>query len=222
MIKLTNINKFYSNNHERYQVLHNANLYVEKTDFVAIIGSSGSGKSTLLNIIGLLDNDFTGSYLYDNYEVSKKTEEDLAGIRNYKIGFVFQNFSLLSQYPIWYNVGLPLHYRNMSMNQIKDKSFHYLEKVGLVNLANRYPSEISGGQQQRVAIARALIVEPDIILADEPTGALDTINSKKVMDLFSQLHSEQETAIMIITHDQNIASLAKRQILINDGKLTEK
>lgn len=108
------------------------------------------------------------------------------------------------------------------MNQIKEKSFHYLEKVGLVNLANRYPSEISGGQQQRVAIARALIVEPDIILADEPTGALDTINSKKVMDLFSQLHSEQETAIMIITHDQNIASLAKRQILINDGKLTEK
>lgn len=219
MIKLTNINKIYSKSSDKSQVLHNVDFEINVGEFVALVGASGSGKSTLLNIIGLLDNDFTGNYNFCGKDVELESEESLAHIRNNKIGFVFQNFSLLSQYPVWYNVALPLHYRSNMPTNIKALAIDSLNKVGLSDLAERYPHELSGGQQQRVAIARAIIIQPDIILADEPTGSLDSNNSAKIIDLFQSLNESMQTAVLLITHDQNIASGAERKITICDGKI---
>ena len=219
MIKLTNINKIYSKSNVESQVLHNVDLEISSGEFVALVGASGSGKSTLLNIIGLLDNDFSGNYNFCGKDVELESEERLAHIRNNKIGFVFQNFSLLSQYPVWYNVALPLHYRSNMTTNIKALAIDSLNKVGLSDLAERYPHELSGGQQQRVAIARAIIIQPDIILADEPTGSLDSNNSAKIIDLFQSLNESMQTAVLLITHDQNIASGAERKITICDGKI---
>lgn len=219
MIKLTNVNKIYSKSSDKSQVLHNVNLEINSGEFVALVGASGSGKSTLLNIIGLLDNDFTGNYDFCGKDVVQEREENLANIRNNKIGFVFQNFSLLSQYPVWYNVALPLHYRPNIPDNIKSLAIDSLKQVGLSDLAERYPHELSGGQQQRVAIARAIIIKPDIILADEPTGSLDTSNGAKVIDLFKSLNKSMKTAVLLITHDQNLALRAERKITICDGKI---
>lgn len=219
MIKLDNLSKEYSSLSRSTKVLHDINLEICRGEFIAILGASGSGKSTLMNIIGLLDNPTSGSYLLHGKNVGNYAQDDLADIRNSKIGFVFQNFALLNQYPVWYNVALPLHYRNQDLKEIKRQACSYLDKVGLLDLADAYPNTLSGGQQQRVACARALVVEPDIILADEPTGALDSETGKKLMEFFEYLNSTYNTTILLITHDASVAACAGRKIILNDGRI---
>lgn len=219
MIKLDNLSKEYSSLSRSTKVLHDINLEICRGEFIAILGASGSGKSTLMNIIGLLDNPTSGSYLLHGENVDNYAQDDLADIRNSKIGFVFQNFALLNQYPVWYNVALPLHYRNQDLKEIKRQACSYLDKVGLLDLADAYPNTLSGGQQQRVACARALVVEPDIVLADEPTGALDSETGKKLMEFFEYLNSTYNTTILLITHDASVAACAGRKIILNDGRI---
>lgn len=219
MIKLKNINKFYTTPRDKFQVLHNLDLDINKGEFIALTGSSGSGKSTLLNIVGLLDNEFSGYYYFDGIDILTATELEMARIRNTKIGFVFQSFSLLNQYPLWYNVAMPLQYRQVVPDNIKEQAYESLRQVDMLDYAERYPNEVSGGQQQRVAIARSLIIQPDLILADEPTGALDTVNSRMIIDLFIKLNNERETAILLVTHDMSIANMASSKLVISDGNI---
>ncbi|MBT4885501.1 MAG: ABC transporter ATP-binding protein [Legionellales bacterium] len=219
MIKLQHVNKVYTSLSRNTPVLHDINLEISRGEFIAVLGASGSGKTTLMNIIGLLDKVTSGSYMLHGKDVESYTQDELADVRNSKIGFIFQNFSLLNQYPVWYNVALPLHYRNQNLKEIKKQACNYLDKVGLLDFADAYPNTLSGGQQQRVSCARALVVEPDIILADEPTGALDSETGKKLMDFFEYLNSSYNTTILLITHDANVASCTTRKIVLNDGRI---
>lgn len=220
LIKLTNINKSYTNGDQELRVLKDIDLEVEEGEFLAIMGPSGSGKSTLMNIIGLLDRPSTGDYWLEGEEVSQLSEKKLAHVRNDQIGFVFQQFFLLSKLNALQNVELPLIYAGVPTSKRKGLAKQYLEKVELTERMNHLPSELSGGQKQRVAIARALVNQPSIILADEPTGALDTKTGEQIMALLTELNKEGKTIIMV-THEPEIAAYAKRKIVLRDGIITE-
>jgi len=219
VVKLTNINKIYSQGQElSFQALDNVNLTINKGEFIAIIGPSGSGKSTLMNLLGLLDQPTTGTYELDGTDVSSLSENEAAQTRNKKIGFVFQSFNLLPRTKAIDNVALPLIYSNISKEKRLAMAEKELKQVGLETKLNSKPNQLSGGQQQRVAIARSLVTNPEIILADEPTGNLDSKTSSEIMDLFKNLHRQGKT-IILITHEENIAKQAKRVIKIKDGKI---
>ncbi|WP_313168289.1 ABC transporter ATP-binding protein [Streptococcus parasuis] len=220
LIKLTNINKSYRNGDQELRVLKDIDLEVEEGEFLAIMGPSGSGKSTLMNIIGLLDRSSSGNYWLEGEEVSQLSEKKLASVRNDQIGFVFQQFFLLSKLNALQNVELPLIYAGVPSAKRKKLAKQYLEKVELAERTTHLPSELSGGQKQRVAIARALVNTPAIILADEPTGALDTKTGQQIMELLIELNNEGKTIIMV-THEPEIAAYAKRTIVLRDGVITE-
>ncbi|RKW07681.1 MAG: ABC transporter ATP-binding protein [Streptococcus sp.] len=219
LIDLRNINKTYRNGDQELKVLKNINLTVEEGEFVAIMGPSGSGKSTLMNIIGMLDRPSTGEYFLENEDVANLGDKKLAKVRNNQIGFVFQQFFLLSKLNALQNVELPLIYAGASQGSRRNLAKQYLEKVDLGTRMTHLPSELSGGQKQRVAIARALVNNPSIILADEPTGALDTKTGEQIMELLTELNAEGKTIIMV-THEPEIAAYAKRQIVIRDGVIS--
>ena len=219
LIDLRNINKTYRNGDQELKVLKNINLTVEEGEFVAIMGPSGSGKSTLMNIIGMLDRPTTGEYFLGNEDVANLGDKKLAKVRNNQIGFVFQQFFLLSKLNALQNVELPLIYAGASQGSRRNLAKQDLEKVDLGTRMTHLPSELSGGQKQRVAIARALVNNPSIILADEPTGALDTKTGEQIMELLTELNAEGKTIIMV-THEPEIAAYAKRQIVIRDGVIS--
>lgn len=219
LIDLKNVNKSYRNGDQELQVLKDIHLAVEEGEFVAIMGPSGSGKSTLMNIIGMLDRPTSGEYYLEGEEVAKLGEKKLAKVRNQQIGFVFQQLFLLSKLNALQNVELPLIYAGVSQFKRKALAEQYLKKVELGTRMHHLPSELSGGQKQRVAIARALVNHPSIILADEPTGALDTKTGEQIMELLTELNREGKTIIMV-THEPEIAAFAKRQIVIRDGVIS--
>ena len=219
LIDLKNVSKSYRNGDQELQVLKDVHLEVEEGEFVAIMGPSGSGKSTLMNIIGMLDRPTSGEYYLEGEEVAKLSEKKLAKVRNQQIGFVFQQFFLLSKLNALQNVELPLIYAGVSQSKRKALAEQYLKKVELETRMHHLPSELSGGQKQRVAIARALVNHPSIILADEPTGALDTKTGEQIMELLTELNREGKTIIMV-THEPEIAAVAKRQIVIRDGVIS--
>lgn len=219
LIQLKDIVKSYKNGDQKLQVLKGIDLTVHEGEFLAIMGPSGSGKSTLMNIIGLLDRPTSGDYLLNGNEVDKLNDRKLAQVRNEEIGFVFQQFFLLSKLTALQNVELPLIYAGVGLSKRKELSKLYLEKVELSTRMKHLPSELSGGQKQRVAIARALVNTPSIILADEPTGALDTKTGEQIMDLLTELNKEGKTIIMV-THETDIADFATRKIVIRDGEIT--
>ena len=220
MIELRDISKIYQIGDERVHALNHANLHVYPHEFVSIIGPSGSGKSTLMNIIGCLDTADAGLYCLDGVPIEDYTETQLAKVRNEKIGFVFQNFNLIAKMSAEENVELPLIYQKVKRPERQRRVREALERVGLTKRAKHQPTELSGGQQQRVAIARALVTRPSLILADEPTGNLDSRTTDDIMDIFHELH-EQGNTIVLITHDNEVAAQARRIIHIRDGKLTE-
>lgn len=220
MIKLKNICKSFMLGGEEIKALDNVSFNVKKGEFVSIIGPSGSGKSTLMNILGLLDIADKGEYILDNVEIKNASDNTLSEMRNKKIGFIFQNFNLLPKLNAIENVQVPLMYRGIKREESKRIASEYLEKVGLKGREKHLPTQLSGGQQQRVAIARALAGNPEIILADEPTGALDSKTSNELMDLLEKLNKEGQT-IILITHDINVAKRAPRIVRISDGKLYE-
>ena len=220
MIEIRNLNKAFQMGEQEIKAIDNINFSVEKGEFVAIIGPSGSGKSTLMNILGLLDVADSGQYLLDNREVSTLSDNKLANLRSKKIGFIFQNFNLLQKLNSLENVKVPLMYQSVSTKKANQLAYDYLEKVGLKGREKHLPTQLSGGQQQRVAIARALVNNPEIILADEPTGALDSKTSIEIMEMLKKLNDGGQT-IILITHDINVAKQAKRIVRIADGKLYE-
>ena len=220
MIKLTDINKSFCLGGETIKALNHVYFNVEKGEFVSIIGPSGSGKSTLMNILGLLDVPDSGSYQLDGVEIKDTRDNELAKIRNTKIGFIFQNFNLLNKLTAVENIQVPLIYQGMTNEKSKKRAYELLEKVGLKGREEHLPLQLSGGQQQRVAIARALASRPEIILADEPTGALDSKTSRDIMEELEALNEKGQT-IVLITHDINVAKRAKRIIKIADGNLYE-
>lgn len=220
VIDVENACKSYVMGDETLKVLNNITLKVPKGQFVAIIGPSGSGKSTFMNFIGCLDKVDSGTYILDGMDVRDLNDNKLSEIRNKKIGFIFQQFNLLTKLTALENVELPLIYRGISSSERRKRAIEALRKVGLENRKNHLPTQLSGGQQQRVAIARAIVTDPEILLCDEPTGALDTKTSKEIMELIKELNKEGRTIVMI-THDLNVASQAKRQIRIKDGTLYE-
>ena len=219
LIELKNINKSYRNGDQELQVLKDISLEVEEGEFVAIMGPSGSGKSTLMNIIGMLDRPTTGEYHLGSEEVAKLGDKKLAKVRNKQIGFVFQQFFLLSKLNALQNVELPLIYAGVGQSKRKSLAEQFLTKVELDTRMHHLPSELSGGQKQRVAIARALVNNPSLILADEPTGALDTKTGEQIMELLTELNREGKIIIMV-THEPEIAAYAKRQIVIRDGVIS--
>ena len=219
LIELKGINKTYKNGDQELRALKDIDLEVEKGEFVAIMGPSGSGKSTLMNVIGLLDRPTSGDYFLDGQEVGNLSEKKLAHVRNEQIGFVFQQFFLLSKLNAFQNVELPLIYAGVHPAKRKEIAEQYLEKVELGLRMHHLPSELSGGQKQRVAIARALVNRPAIVLADEPTGALDTKTGEQIMDLLTKLNQEGKTIIMV-THEPEIAAFANRRIVIRDGVIS--
>ena len=220
-IETRNLGKVYSPGSEAEVVaLKGVNLYIGRGEFVAIMGPSGSGKSTLMNLIGCLDTPSSGTYLCDGVDVSRLDKEGRAALRRDKIGFVFQGFNLLSRMSALENVAMPMAYARSLPSERRDKARQALEAVGLGNRADHRPSELSGGQQQRVAIARALINRPPILLADEPTGALDSRTGEEILALFSRLQSDGHT-IVLITHDPGVAAHAGRSFVMRDGELHE-
>ena len=220
MIELRDVSKVYKIGEERVRALDHANLHVFPKEFVSVIGPSGSGKSTLMNIIGCLDTADDGQYLLDGTPIDDYSENELAQIRSRKIGFVFQSFNLIPKLSAEENVELPLIYQKVRKSERAARVREALERVGLENRAKHQPTELSGGQQQRVAIARALVTRPSLILADEPTGNLDSHTSSEILGIFKELH-EQGNTIVLITHDNDIAKQAKRIVHILDGRLTE-
>ncbi|WP_285848668.1 ABC transporter ATP-binding protein [Paenibacillus sp. MER TA 81-3] len=220
LISIRDVRKGYRMGSEEVTILRGINLEIRQGDFVAIIGPSGSGKSTLMNVIGCLDTPSSGSYTLDGMEVSGLSDNKLAEVRNRKIGFIFQSFHLLPKLSAIENVELPLIYRGLSNKERREAAIKSLQQVGLEDRMGHRPSELSGGQQQRVAIARALATHPPILLADEPTGALDTRTGKEVLGLIEELNNAGHT-IVLITHDLEVAARATRVVFMNDGILTE-
>lgn len=218
MIRLVDIRKYYETGPVTVKALDGVNVCVETGEMLAIIGPSGSGKSTMMNMLGCLDVPTGGEYYLDGKEISKFDEDELAGIRNKKIGFIFQSFNLLSRLTALENVELPLIYRGIGTAERRDRAIKALSMVGLQDRVHHTPTELSGGQQQRVAIARALAGDPPVILADEPTGNLDSRSGKEVMEILMDLHNNGKTVI-IITHDSMVAGQAKRVIKMKDGRI---
>ncbi|KGL66607.1 ABC transporter ATP-binding protein [Limosilactobacillus mucosae] len=221
MIRLEHVNKYYGQGATRFHVLHDINLQVAAGELMAIIGESGSGKSTLINIIGFLDDDFEGNYFYNDQAIHDYTRADFAKLRNQHVGFVFQNFKLIRDISIAENVILPLLYAGVGRRQAKKTAARVLSRVGLGGYDDKLPTELSGGQQQRVSIARAIIANPDFLIADEPTGALDTKTSQEIMDLFKQLNQTQHTTIIMVTHDPRVAEQCERVVKIIDGRIVD-
>lgn len=217
-IKLVDINKEFNVGKSKLKILKDVNLTIKKGEFVAVMGASGSGKSTLLNIIGCLDRPSSGTYYLNGSLIDKLRDDDLAYIRNKELGFIFQTFNLLSYYTALRNVEVPLSYSNRKdRRQIATK---LLESVGLGHRINHKPSEMSGGERQRIAIARALSTNPSVLLADEPTGSLDSKSGAEIMGLFKELHNQGKTIIMV-THDKDVAGYAERRILFRDGVVVD-
>ena len=220
LIELKDINKTYDNG-QPLHVLKGIDLTIDEGEFVSIMGASGSGKSTLLNILGILDNYDSGEYYLAGRLIKDLSENQAAEYRNKMIGFIFQSFNLISFKTAVENVELPLFYRGVPRRKRHELALQYLEKLGLSEWADHYPNEMSGGQKQRVAIARALITKPRIILADEPTGALDSKTSKEVMQLLSELNREEGVTMIIVTHDPSVAAQTGRTIHIKDGLIQQ-
>jgi putative ABC transport system ATP-binding protein len=218
IIKITNVDKTYKMGNSTFKALDGVSLSICKGEYVAIVGPSGAGKSTLMNIIGCLDTASNGEYILDGLN-TKCSDSKLAEIRNKKIGFIFQNYNLLPKLNILENVELPLLYLGYPSKKIREKAKEAIEKVGLTSHIKHKPSELSGGQMQRVAIARALVTDPQIILADEPTGALDSKTGEEVLRMLNELNRDGNTIVMI-THDKEIATRAKRMVTVKDGKIT--
>jgi len=221
LLKLEHVAKTYHLGGHDIYALKDVNLDVYRGDMLAIMGASGSGKSTLMNIIGFLDRVTTGHYYFSQQDVSSLDDERTALIRNQKIGFVFQSFFLLPRLTALQNVILPLFYRSTDRKMAKEMALSMLEKVGVAHLAAHKPQQLSGGQQQRVAIARALVTNPELILADEPTGALDSKTGGEVMDLFTHLNRHEGRTIVIITHDQSVSEQCQRVVTIKDGEISK-
>lgn len=219
IIELQNINKYYEMGNNALHVLKDVSLNVEKGDYIAILGPSGSGKSTLMNVIGCMDKSDSGEYILDGEEIHKAKETDLTQIRNEKIGFIFQKYHLIPTYNVLQNIVMPLLMRGMTLKEAQNQSMETIEMLGLADRIKHKPNELSGGQQQRVAIARALVGDPAILLADEPTGALDKKSGAEVLKLFQRLNDMGNTIVMI-THDLEVAAHAVRIADIVDGKLT--
>ncbi len=220
MIQLSNVTKSYEVAQEAFDVLSEIDLVIEKGEYMSIMGPSGSGKSTLMNIIGCLDRPTTGQYHFQGRELSAAKDQDLAVIRNQFIGFVFQQFHLLPRLNARLNVELPMIYAGISQKERKERAEMALEKVGLADRMKHMPSELSGGQKQRVAIARAIVNKPKLILADEPTGALDSKTSFSIMEQFTKLN-EEGTTIVLVTHEEEIAAYTNRTVVVRDGRLVE-
>lgn len=220
LIVLNDIIKKYRMAHTESTVLNKVSLTVDAGDMVAVIGASGSGKSTLMNIIGLLDKADSGTYCLQERDTRHFTEDERASFRNQHIGFVFQQFNLLPRFSALHNVELPLTYRAQSTANNQSKAMSALERVGMASFSKHQPTQLSGGQQQRVAIARALVGDPNVILADEPTGALDSVTGKEILELFLTLNREGRT-IIIVTHDAQVAALCSRQIKLADGQIIQ-
>jgi putative ABC transport system ATP-binding protein len=220
MLEIKNLNKSYKMGDSSLHVLKGIDLYAKSGEMVAIMGSSGSGKSTLLNIIGILDEADSGDYILDGVEIKNLNEKKAANYRNRFLGFVFQSFNLINYKNAMENVALPLYYQGLKRKERQEKAMFHLEKVGLADWAKHLPSELSGGQKQRVAIARALASEPKLLLADEPTGALDTTTSSEIMQFLQQLNDEGKT-ILLVTHEEDIAQMCKRIVRLRDGVIIE-
>jgi putative ABC transport system ATP-binding protein len=218
IIRLENIAKTYGSGETEVRALADVDLVIEKGEYCSIMGASGSGKSTMMNMIGCLDRPTSGSYYLDGVDVSRLNDSELAHIRNRKIGFVFQQFHLLQQLSALENVMLPMVYANVPNDERRDRAAEALKRVGLGNRMNNKPNQLSGGQQQRVAIARAIVNRPVLLLADEPTGALDTRTTKEVMDIFTELNTSGIT-IVIVTHEPDVARLTKRIVWFRDGQV---
>jgi putative ABC transport system ATP-binding protein len=220
VIELSGISKVYQLGGVEYPALTDINLSIARNDFLALTGASGSGKSTMMNILGCLDTPSSGRYTLDDEEVAGLDDEQLASVRNRKIGFVFQNFYLMPRMTALDNVAQPLIYRGISPSQRRAHAERALTRVGLGDRMRHRPNEMSGGQRQRVAVARALVGHPELLLADEPTGNLDSRTAREIMDLFTQLHAEGQT-VVVVTHDPGIAACCKRLVRLHDGRIAE-
>ena len=213
------VKRYYVGQPNELEILHGIDLHVSQNEFVAIVGESGSGKSTLMNMIGALDRPTEGTYRLVGQDISQLKDEQLSDIRNQEIGFVFQNFCLIPRMSAVRNVEIPLMYANMPPKQRRERAMELLAMVGMEDRADHKPNELSGGQNQRVAIARAMANDPNILLADEPTGALDSKTGHLVMDIFHRLHEEQNKTVVLITHSQELAHETERMITISDGRI---
>lgn len=220
MIRLEGINKFYNLGEDKFQVLKNINLHVEKGEFLAIMGPSGSGKSTMIKILGLLDRDYEGKFLLNEENTKALNDDMLSSLRNEKIGYVFQDFNLIKRLTIKENIELPMLYGGKSQKECNKRVDELLDTFNLKDKKYVYPSQLSGGQQQRISIARALVNNPEIIIADEPTGALDSKTSEEIMEIFEELNNKGIT-IILITHDIKVSKIARRVVRIYDGVLKE-
>lgn len=222
MIKIDKINKTYISGEEKLHVLKDVSFDVKEGEFVGIMGESGSGKSTLMNIIGFMDNKYQGEYIFNDKSIRKLNDDRLSKIRNKSVGFVFQNFNLIDNYTVRENIELPLLYAGHSRKNTREVVLEALESVGIPEKIDKYPTQLSGGQKQRVAIARAIVHRPKFILADEPTGALDSVTSKEIMDIFARLNRENKTTVIMVTHDRSLASYCSKVLFMVDGNLEER
>ncbi len=220
LIDIRDVYKIYAIGEEKIYALNGINLIIKKNEYISLMGPSGSGKSTLMNILGCLDSPTRGSYFLNGTDVSTMSDSELAGVRNKQIGFVFQTFHLLPRLTAWENVAMPLIYAGVSKKERKERAMEMLNKVGLGNRIHHKPNELSGGQRQRVAIARALINHPSLILADEPTGNLDSRTSLEIMGLLEKIHADGNT-VVLVTHEEDISLHARRIVKLKDGKITE-
>lgn len=221
LISIQHVNKYYQMGDQRLHVLKDINLEIYPGEFVSIMGPSGSGKSTLINVLGFLDYRYEGDYIYQGQPVEGTTDQKISWLRNHQVGFVFQDFNLINSMTVYENVQLPLLYAGYTGRQSRNKVLKALESVGLGNKAQHKPSELSGGQKQRVAIARALINEPSFIIADEPTGALDTKTARLIMDILKKRNEEDNVTIVMVTHDPTLQVYADRHITIVDGVVNQ-